>query len=114
MTQEDWQSAVQGAADAIQAKYPGVRRIDLMTIIRGPDNAACGDPNAYAESTHIPAALDAALAQVAAGSPALVHVAPQFAVDACSDFQGTGPHLTAAGNAKLSAKIAASFASPPP
>jgi hypothetical protein len=107
MTQEDWRSAVQGAVDAIQAKYPGLRRVDLMTIIRGPDNAACGDPNVYAESTHIPAALDAALAEVAAGAPALVYVAPQFAVDACSDFQGTGPHLTSAGNAKLSAEIAA-------
>ncbi len=114
MTQNDWQIAVQGAVDAIQAKYAGVRRIDLMTIIRGPDNQACGDPNAYAESTHIPAPLDAALAQVAAASPTLVHVAPQFAVDDCSDFEGVGPHLTAAGNAKLAAEIAASFAGQPP
>jgi hypothetical protein len=110
MAQADWETAIRGAVTNIQSKYAGVRRIDLMTIIRGPANAACGDPNVYAENTHIPAALDAALAAVAAGSPTLVHVAPQFAVDACSDFEGTGPHLTDAGNTKLAAKIAASFA----
>jgi hypothetical protein len=109
MAQEAWEVAIRGAVTNIQSKYAGVRRIDLMTIIRGPANAACGDPNVYAESTHIPAALDAALAAVAASSPNLVHVAPQFAVDVCSDFQGTGPHLTDAGNTKLAAKIAASF-----
>jgi hypothetical protein len=92
MAQADWETAIRGAVTNIQSKYAGVRRIDLMTIIRGPANAACGDPNVYAENTHIPAALDAALAAVAAGSPTLVHVAPQFAVDACSDFEGTGPH----------------------
>ena len=114
MAQADWQTAVQGAVDAIKTHYPGVRRIDLMTIIRGPGNMACGDPNAYAESTHIPAALDAALAQVASGSPDLVHVAPQFAVDACTDFEGTGPHLTSAGNTKLAAKIADALTTEPP
>lgn len=110
MAQADWQTAIQGAVDATKTHYPNLRRIDLMTIIRGPNNMACGDPNTYAESTHIPAALDAALVQVAAASPALVHVAPQFAVDACSDFDGVGPHLTTAGNTKLAAKIAAAFA----
>jgi hypothetical protein len=110
MAQADWETAIRGTVTNIQSKYAGVRRIDLMTIIRGPANAACGDPNVYAENTHIPAALDAAIAAVAAGSPTLVHAAPQFAVDACSDFEGTGPHLTAAGNAKLATKIAASFA----
>jgi hypothetical protein len=106
MAQSDWENAVAGAVQSLRAKYPKVRRIELMTIIRGPANAACGDPNVYAENTHIPAALDAALTQVAAASPSLVQVAPPFAVDACSDFEGTGPHLTMAGNAKLASKIA--------
>jgi hypothetical protein len=113
MTQADWEKAIGGAVTSIKSKYPGVARIELMTIVRGPGNAACGDPNVYAENTHIPAALDAALAKVAAGSPALVHVAPQFSVDSCADFKGTGPHLTDAGNAKLAAKIATAFASVP-
>ncbi len=109
MVQADWKSAIAGAVDTIESKYPDVRRIDLMTIIRGPENAPCGDPNAYAESTHIPPALDAAIAELAAASPSLVHVAPPFAVDACSDFSGTGPHLTSAGNAKLATRIAAAL-----
>lgn len=36
--------------------------------------------------------------------------ARQFAVDACSDFDGVGPHLTTAGNPKLAAEIATAFA----
>ena len=112
MAQTDWEKAISGAVQSTRAKYPNLRRLDLMTIVRGPANASCGDPNVYAENTHIPAALDAALAQVAAATPSLVRVAPAFAVDACSDFTGVGPHLTAAGNAKLSAKIA-SWASVP-
>jgi hypothetical protein len=113
MAQGDWETAIKGAVAGIQAKYTGIRRIDLMTIIRGPNNMACGDPNTYTENTHIPAALDAALQTVAQGAPNLVHAAPGFAVDACSDYTGVGPHLTAAGNAKLAAKIAAAFASAP-
>jgi hypothetical protein len=113
MTQADWEKAIGGAVTSIKSNYPGVARIDLMTIVRGPANAACGDPNVYAENTHIPAALDAALVTVAAGSPTLVHVAPQFAVDSCADFKASGPHLSDAGNAKLAAKIATAFASVP-
>ena len=113
MEQADWEEAIGGAVDTISAKYPELERIELMSIIRGPQNQSCGDPNVYAENTHIPEPLDQAFLAIAARSPELVVVAPQFAVDACSDYQGVGPHLTAAGNSKIAAKVAAHYAANP-
>jgi len=113
MAQADWEAAVTGAVNTIKLKYPAVRRIELMTIVRGPQNRSCGDPNVYAENTHIPVALDNALAKVAETSPELVKVAPKFEVSACSDFTGVGPHLTVAGNAKMAGVISAHYAQQP-
>jgi hypothetical protein len=110
MAEMDWEAAVTADVNNIKAHNPNVKSIELMTIIRGPGNAACGDPNVYAESTHIPATLDQALLQVAAKFPGLVSVAPKFEASACSDFEGTGPHLTAAGDTKIGKLIGAYYA----
>jgi hypothetical protein len=110
MAEKDWEAAVTADVNNIKSHYPNVKSIELMTIIRGPGNVACGNPNVYAESTHIPAPLDEALVQVAAKFPGLVSVAPKFEASACSDFEGTGPHLTAAGDAKIAKLIGAHYA----
>jgi len=110
VTLADWETNVQKDVDNIKTKYPNVKQIVLMTIVRGPGNVSCGNTTVVAENTLIPPYVDQALAAVAAASPDLVKVAPPFAANSCADFMATGPHLTAAGNAEMAQKIAAAFA----
>src|ERR1700690_2868920 len=110
VTLADWEANVQKDVDNIKAKYPNVKQIVLMTIVRGPGNVSCGNTTVVAENTLIPAYVDQALAGEAAASPDLVKVAPKFEANSCADFMGTGPHLTAAGDAEMAQKVAAAFA----
>jgi hypothetical protein len=110
VTLADWETNVQKDVDNIKAKYPNVKQIVLVTIVRGPGNVSCGNTTVVAENTLIPPYVDQALASVAAASPDLVKVAPKFESNSCADFMGTGPHLTGAGDAELAQKIAAAFA----
>lgn len=110
VTLADWETNVQKDVDNIKAKYPNVKQIVLMTIIRGPGNKSCGNTTVVAENTLIPPYVDQALANVASRAQDLVKVAPKYEAAACSDFMGTGPHLTAAGDMAIARMVAATFA----
>lgn len=110
VTLADWEMNVQEDVDNIKAKYSNVKQIVLMTIVRGPNNVSCGNTTVVAENTLIPSYVDQALADVAAATPNLVKVAPKFAASSCADFMGTGPHLTAAGDAEIAQMVAATYA----
>jgi hypothetical protein len=110
VTLADWETNVQEDVDNIKAKYSNVKQIVLMTIVRGPNNVSCGNTTVVAENTLIPSYVDQALADVAAATPDLVKVAPKFAASSCADFMGTGPHLTAAGDAEIAQMVAATYA----
>jgi hypothetical protein len=109
-TQPEWVTQVTGAVNTLRAKYTGLRRIDLMTVIRGPNNMLCPTPPAAGETIVIPPELDNALAAVAVAFPGLVFVAPKFEAASCSAFSGGGPHLTTAGNTAVASDIATYFA----
>jgi hypothetical protein len=110
VTQPQWQTQINGAINNLTAKYPSLRRIDLMTVIRGPGNALCPTAPAVGETIVIPPELDQALAAAAVQFPDLVFVAPKFEAPDCAAFSGGGPHLTSAGNAAVAAVIGAYFA----
>lgn len=91
------------------AKYSALKRVDLMTVIRGPGNMLCPMAPAANETIVMPPELDAALASTATKFPGLVHVAPKFEAASCSAFNGGGPHLSTAGNTAVAKDIAAAF-----
>ena len=97
-TQAEWRQGITQAVNTIKAKYPGLKRMDLVTQIRGPNNMLCPTPPTAGETIAVPAAQDAAMAEVAAAFPGFVFVGPKVSAHACSEFVGGGPHLTAAGN----------------
>jgi len=97
-TQAEWRTGITQAVNNFKAKWPSVRRIDLVTQIRGPNNMNCPTPPTAGETIAVPPEQDAALADVAAAFPGFVFVAPKVEAHACSEFQGGGPHLTTAGN----------------
>jgi hypothetical protein len=77
----------------IQAKYPTVKRTDLMTLIRAPGNKGCD--GTQSEQT-IPPAEDQGVAATAAAFPGLVFSIPPQYVPRCADFvSATAPQYSA-------------------
>jgi hypothetical protein len=110
VTQPDWETQITGAVNVLRMKYPEVKRIDLITVIRGPKNMVCATPPAAGETIRMPPELDAAIAITAAKFPGLVYAGPKFEAPDCSAFNGGGPHLTGAGNMAMAKMISAYFA----
>jgi hypothetical protein len=108
-TQAQWEAQVGSAVTTLQGKYPGLKRIDLMTVVRSPANQPCPAPPAAGEYVAMPRELDDALAAVASRFPGQVFVGPKVEAPSCAAFQGGGPHLTPAGNAEIAKAIAAYF-----
>jgi hypothetical protein len=108
--QSDWETQITAAIADLMMKYPAVRRIDLLTVIRGPNNMVCPTPPAAGETIAMPPALDAAIAAVASRNPGLVFAGPKFEAPNCAAFSGGGPHLTTAGNMNMAKMISAYFA----
>jgi len=97
-TQAEWRNGITQAINNFKAKWPSIRRVDLVTQIRGPKNMLCPTAPIAGETIAVPAEQDAGMADVAAAFPGFVFVGPKVEAHSCSDFQGGGPHLTAAGN----------------
>jgi hypothetical protein len=106
----EWTTDITAAVNNLKAKYPNLKRIDLMTVIRGPGNMLCPTAPAAGETIVMPPELDAAMAAVAAQFPGFVFVAPKFEAPSCAAFSGGGPHLTSAGNMAIAPTLAAYFA----
>ena len=97
-TQTEWRQGITQAVNTIKSKYPGLKRMDLVTQIRGPNNMLCPTPPTAGETIAVPPEQDAAMAEVAAAFPGFVFVGPKVQAHSCSEFVGGGPHLTTAGN----------------
>jgi len=108
-TQAQWEDQISKAVTNMKAKYAGLKRVDLMTVVRGPGNKSCPLPAAAGETVSMPAELDAAFLGVAAKFPNLVFAGPKVEAPSCEAFQRGGPHLNAAGNAAVAKTIAAYF-----
>ncbi|HVV50781.1 MAG TPA: hypothetical protein VHO06_14040, partial [Polyangia bacterium] len=99
----------------IEAKYPGVRRIELLTLIRAPGNSATACSSAADNEQSIPPAEDQGIAAVAA-APAfagLVAAAPPLYVPSCADFIADKPQYTTAGAADVAKVYGAYYAARP-
>ena len=109
-TQAEWETQIDAAIMTLQTKYSALKRIDVMTIIRGPGNKLCPTAPAAGETIVIPPELDGAIAAAALRFPGLVFAAPKFEAPSCAAFNGGGPHLTTAGNTAVAKTISAAFA----
>jgi hypothetical protein len=109
-TQPEWETQIDAAIMNLMTKYSALKRIDVMTIIRGPGNKLCPTAPAAGETIVIPPELDGAIAAAAVRFPGLVFSAPKFEAPNCAAFNGGGPHLTTAGNTAVAKTISAAFA----
>ncbi|HVR61855.1 MAG TPA: hypothetical protein VMU50_08140 [Polyangia bacterium] len=105
-TGEAWQTNISKVVDNIKMKFPGVKRIELISTIRNPMNQPCAndkDPNIV-----VPQYVDDAIKAVADASGGLVTVGPKIEVGACS-WWGGGTDLTGAGNTGVGQLYAAYY-----
>ena len=99
----------------IEAKYAGVKRVEIMTLVRSPGNVETACSSKANNEQSIPAAEDQGIAAVAA-NPAfagLVFVSPPFYVTSCSDFVTDAPQYTTAGATDIANVYAAYYAAHP-
>ncbi len=95
-TTEEWTAALTKAVKTVKAKYPSVKRIELLTMLRGPGNKTCGSP-----MTVVAPQVDEAVARVVKAFPRLVQAAPKFEAPSCDVFTKGGPHFTEDGMARV-------------
>jgi hypothetical protein len=96
MTLTDWQTQLTKVVETIKGKFPGVKRIELITTIRGPANMTCaGNTDPF---TIVAPYVDQAIQMVADQSGGLVTVGPKIEVANCGWWAGSSHDLTGAGN----------------
>jgi len=108
-TAAQWESDVTKDVNVIKMKYPSVKNIELLTVVRCP--LSCGTPPPRpGETCYVEPYSDQALAAVAAKMPDLVTVGPKFQDDTCTDFLNLGTHMTTAATAATGIKIGTYYA----
>jgi hypothetical protein len=121
-TEEGWVTALNASIANIKTKYPSVKRVDLMTMIRCPMNMKCNpnqmygiadsDTNAGHQDCQVTPETDSAIAKVIAANPSYVALGPQFEMTMCNPSHD-GAHMTGADNQISATKIAAFYAAQP-
>lgn len=101
-TAQQWVTALEGFVATVQTKFPSVQEIDLMTMLRAPNNMT--GPGCTSTEDVVQPFIDAAIQTVVANHPQLVRAAPKLYAPSCDVFTGGGPHLTDDGKSTV-AKI---------
>jgi hypothetical protein len=89
-TAAEWQTAIDGVIATFKAKYSNLKRFDIMTMLRAPNNMVC--PNGISRQVVAPF-IDQAIQTEAQANPTFVGVAPPFYVPDCSDFLPNSEHI---------------------
>ena len=120
-TEDAWVTALEAALVTFKAKYPTLRWVDLMTMIRCPGNMKCNPnadygPGANAsaprQDCYVPPFEDSAIARVAAAHPDFVGVGPKTEALACR-MPIDGAHLSVESNQHAAQEIATYYAAHP-
>jgi len=103
-TQAEWDAALDGAIATIRKKYPNVRRLELLSMVRTPGNVSCGSDKGVVNPV-----VDTAIDAAAARQPSVVAAGPRFEVKSCEDLEKGGPHFTKTGGAAVAKLIAGHY-----
>jgi hypothetical protein len=106
--ESEWITGLTAAVNAVRFKYPAARRIELLPMVRAPNNASCGDPKSVVEPF-----VDQAITKISAQFSGLVQPGPKFEVPSCALFEKGGPHFTAEGRVEVAKLIAARYSTSP-
>ena len=104
-TSGQWVASLTAVVGIIRARFPHVRRIELLTMVRAPRNSSCGNSMSVVATF-----IDEAILAITRRYPDLVRAAPRFEVARCDLFKKGGPHFTEEGSASVAQMIAAHYA----
>jgi hypothetical protein len=94
----------------MKKKWSNLKRVDLLTMTRGPNDQQCFS----SANTVVASYVDDAIAKVVTSYAGLVTASPKFYATACSDFDSSNPpHLSTAGKANM-AKVYGDYYSKEP
>ena len=109
----NWESILTTGVATIRGKYPSVKRLEIMSMVRGPGTSGPGTECQPAATTNhedvVEPWIDNAIAAVAKAQPTLVFAAPKFYVGNCSWFANGGPHFINGGSPNLVAQMIAAY-----
>jgi hypothetical protein len=107
-TMDEWMTNLTQVVQTIKGKFPGVKRIELMTTLRAPGNMLCAN-DSY-PFTLVAPYVDDAIQEVADNSGGLVTVGPKIEVGSCDWWAGEGTDdLTGAGDTGAGQLLAAYY-----
>jgi hypothetical protein len=109
-TFDEWHTQLTKVVETMKGKFPGVRRIELITTLRSPNNMLCA--NDMDPGTIVSPAVDDAIRAVADESGGLVAVGPKIELPDCAWWAG-GTDLTGQGNTGIGRLIAAYYSAQP-
>jgi len=102
----DWETQINKVMANIKTKFPSVKQIDLLSMVRGPEDKICGT----AVATVVSAAQDQAAQAVADSSGGMIKVGPQYFAPTCAAFATTNnTNLTPAGAAAVAQMLSAAY-----
>ena len=104
-TAKEWATALLATVKAVKERHHSVKRIELLTMLRGPKNKSCGD-----DKTVVDPIIDEAIQAVVKAHKDLVVAGPQFEAQRCDVFLKGGPHFTDKGKGIVAETMAAYYA----
>ncbi len=115
LTEQGWIDALNSDVATIKLKYPSVKWIDLMPMVRCPDNKMCNPKENYGpgadtdvgrQDCYVPPYEDSALQKVVAAHSDSVGMGPVLMAKMCNN---NGAHLTGSDNKLESDEIGAFY-----
>jgi hypothetical protein len=106
-TKEAWETQLSKVVDNVKTKLPSVKRVDLLGLVRAPNNEMCANNNSA--STVVRPEQDEAMQAVADKSAGLVKVGPQYFAASCDSFVTNNTNLTAAAAVEVASALSPSY-----
>jgi len=117
LTEKEWEDGLTESVNNIKAKIPSAKRVDIVTLVRCPNNMMCNptaepgpgaNDSAPLQDCVVPKEADDAIAKVIAADPGYLAAGPKLEMAMCNPAHD-GAHMTAEGNQKAAKDYAAYY-----
>ncbi|HXK18892.1 MAG TPA: hypothetical protein VNG33_13870 [Polyangiaceae bacterium] len=106
-TEDAWETQLSQVIANVKTKFPSVKQVDLLGMVRAPNNVMCANNNN--PSTIVKPEQDQALQAVADKSAGMVKVGPKYFAPSCDSFVTNNTNLTDAAAAAIAPTLSAFY-----
>lgn len=117
VTEADWITGLKESVANIKTKIPSAKRVDIVELVRCPNNMMCNPTADYGpgandsaprQDCYVPPYVDSAIDKVIAEQPGYLTWGPKLQMAACNPAHD-GAHMTGDGNQKAAKDYAAYY-----